>query len=649
MVPVFLLIMLPQTSSAAGELQITFQIKDVTRNQEVFNRYQIQPTLLFENIYKARVSTDVLAKMENDGDLNYAEADGKLAAAQIVKTDDPFFTTDDMLDSKQWYLPKTHVPEAWAYTTGSEAVVVAIIDTGIHASHIELNDGRVGEGFDVIANKIIPANSDSDNNGHGTAVAGVIGAIPNNGKGIAGIDWKVKLMPVKALAEDGSGDTSAVAQAIVWAADHGASIINLSLGGVSFGSDMTMSNAISYAYNKGSLLISAAGNDTSDRGLNLDKSPVYPVCGDNGQNMIIGVAATDTLDQKASFSNFGASCIDISAPGKRIVTSTFLPSDPANNILIYGSGTSLATPVVSGIAALIKASNLNLSNVEIRNILLRTADNIDAVNQTTCLDTSCNGFLGKGRVNALSAIKPQPIPNGSLLRDLSTGQIYFVNNGVKQLVTQTVFLERGFNLNDVISDTTGQLANYTIGNALTPAEGTLIKSPDSPQVYVINSGLKRPLTYLVFISRGYKFSNIKTLPTTEVDSYALGDWYWPPDGTMVLVKGNPTVYVMDKQVVRPVTYFVFTQRKLSFAKVINVTADEFSHVPKPTDIFWLAPVEGTLIKSDTDPSIYVIENGERRILSYDAFASRGYKFSNVKTLPQAEIEVIGAGLPILVL
>jgi hypothetical protein len=646
-VPVFLLLPV-RTLAATSEtlVPITFQIKNVQDNKSVFEYYDLEPVPLFQNIFKTKVPSSIFNLMQTDRRLAYAQFDRRIQAAAIVTTNDPFFTTSETNEDRQWYLAKTHIPEAWGYTRGSSSVTVAIIDTGIHASHIELNDGRIGEGFDITTNKLIPANSNSDDNGHGTAVAGVIGGIPDNQKGIAGINKNIKIMPIKALAADGTGDTSDVAAGLVWAADHGASIINLSLGGPGFGSDMTLSNAISYAYNKGSLLISAAGNDLADHGLNLDKSPIYPVCGDNGQNMIIGVAATDVNDQKASFSNFGAQCIDISAPGKRIVTSAFLPSDPADNILIYGSGTSLATPIVSGIAALVKANNPNLSNVEIRSILLKSADNIEFVNQTSCLGGSCNGFLGKGRINALSAIAPQPIANGTLMRDLSTGNIYFLLNGTKRLVSTLVFTERGFNLNNVVNDLSGQLNSYIFGPALTPSEGTLIKSPTDAQVYVINQEMKRPLTYLVFISRGYSFANIKTLPQSEVDSYALGDWYWPPDGTMVLIKGNPTVYVMDKQVRRAVTYFVFTQRKLSFSKVVNVTTNEFSHVPVPPDEFWLSPLDGTLIKSAADPGIYVIENSVKRLISYNVFVARKYKFSSVKTLPQSEVDVIANGSPL---
>jgi len=578
--------------------------------------------------------------------VSWAESRGT-AKAFVITTTDPYFTTDSNTIDKQWYLQKTKIPQAWEYTEGSSSVIVAVIDTGIHASHVELNDGRVIAGYNAITGKDIPANSDSDDNGHGTAVAGVIGAIPNNNKGIAGVNWNIKLMPIKALASDGSGDLVDVSKGIVWAADHGANIINLSLGGSGFPASQILSNAITYAYNLGVLIVAAAGNDLADRGSNLDSAPVYPICADNGQNMVLGVAATDVNDQKVDFSNFGFNCVDISAPGKRILTTAFLPSNPSENVLVYGSGTSMATPIVSGIAALLKSTNVNLSNVDLRNVLLKTADNIDAFNQTACLGGSCNGFLGKGRVNALTAIAPHPITEGSLVRETATGNIYSIRNNAKRLVSTFVFNQRGFDPANVTNEVSGQLASFPTSNPVPPLEGTLIKSVNDPEVFIINQELKRPLTYLVFVSRGLNFADVKTLPDLDVVGFRLGEWYWPPDATMVLVAGNPLVYVMDAQVRRPVTYFVFTQRHLSFAKVIKVTADEFSHVPSPADQYWLPPIDGSLIKSDIDPGIYVIENGARRLLSYDSFVARGYKFNAVKTLPQVEIDVIAPGLPIL--
>jgi len=655
--PVFLLApIFSFAQNSAYTINVIFSLNNKIGISDVLNKYQLDAkkvyfskSIALNGVYKASVGTDVFDQMKNDNSFQYVEEDSKVQAATITisqTASDPFFTMDPTAIDKQWYLAKTRVPDAWDYSKGDKNVVVAVVDTGIHASHIELNDGRIIDGFDVLTGTAIGLGADSDDNGHGTAVAGVIGAIPNNGMGIAGIDWNVKIMPVKVLAADGTGEISDVSAGIVWATDHGANIINLSLGGQGFTADATLSNAITYAYNKGVLIVAASGNDAQDNGRNLDVNPVYPVCNDNGLNMVIGVAATDENDQKAAFSDYGSHCIDISAPGKKIITAAFLPTDPANNILIYGSGTSLATPIVSGIAALIKSSNMNLSNVEIRDILLNTSDNINELNQTNCAGGSCNGFLGKGRVNAFSAIVPKPISEGSLFREIVTDNIFIVSGGVKRLVSDYVFKERGFSADSVIVDMTNQLSHVPDGLPLPPLDGTLIKAQSDPTVFIINQEMKRPLTSLVFKSRGYRFSNVATLPDSEVALYQTGDWYWPPDGTLVLVSGNPTVYVMDKGVRRPVTFFVFNQRHLSFSKVASVTADEFIHIPLPPDLFWLPPLDNTLIKSGADPGIYLIESGTKRLLSLNAFLSKGYSFSNVKVLPESEMDVIVTGTTI---
>lgn len=595
--------------------------------------------------YSISGDSQLLASMRANSRISFAEPDVKISAA-ILKTNDPYFPTDTLNVDAQWYLKTIKIPDAWIYGTGSRDVKVAIIDTGIHASHIELNDGRVIAGYNVVDDVPIGSNTNSDDNGHGTAVAGIIGAISNNGKGIAGINWDVSLMPVKALSADGSGNASDLAQAIVWAADNGANIINLSLGGPGFGADQALNSAISHAYGKGVLIISAAGNDLADQGLNLDTTPVYPICSDNGKNMVIGVAASDINDQKASFSNFGISCVDITAPGKRILTTAYLPSDPSNNILIYASGTSLATPIVTGVAALLKASNPSLTQDDMRNILLKSADNIDELNPTQCLGTSCAGFLGKGRVNAFSALSPKPILDGSVTKDSATGSLYLIEGGKKRPISNFVFQQRGFTEGQVVVQTDGQLNSVPLGNPLMPYEGTLVKSPDSPTVYIINQDLKRPLTFLVFQSRGYNFSDVKTIPTADLTAMPTGEWYWPPDGTMVVVKGNPTIYVMDDGVKRPVTYFVFIQRKLSFSRVVNVTQDEFGHIPNAPDIYWLAPLNGTLVKSLNSNEVYYISDSAKHAVSYDVFVARKFSFANIKTLPQAEVDVILPGSPL---
>lgn len=650
---VFLFGLPRQNAVSANDLPVVFALTPDADQAALMRDYDLDGlTAVFgENpvlpkTFRIKLSERQLAELRKDARVSYATLDKKIQAA-AVSTSDPFFTVDQTAEDLQWYLAKIQLPEAWQYGKGSQNVIVAVIDTGIHASHIELNDGRVIAGYDTTQKKDIFANSNSDENGHGTAVAGVIGAIANNSRGIAGINWNVKLMPLKALNSDGTGEISSVAAAIVWAADHGAQIINLSLGGPGFGADQTLNNAIKYAFEKNVLIVAAAGNDLAEQGINLDTTPVFPICSDLGSNMVLGVAASDINDRKAEFSNFSINCVDLTAPGKKILTTAFLPSEPANNILIYGSGTSLATPIVSGIAALLKANNPNLSNTGLRDILLAAADKIDDLNQDNCLGSSCNGFLGRGRINALTALAPKPISEGSLIQEATTGKIYLITGGNKRFVSGFVFQQRGFKDSDVALETNNQLISFVEGPALPPLGGTLIKADNDPTVFVIHQEVKRPLTYLVFLSRNYSFANVHTLSSSEINNFVTGEWYWPPDGTMVLVENDPTVYVMDKEVRRPVTYFVFIQRKLSFAKVVKVTQDEFSHLPGPSDGFWLPPLDGTLVKSVQDPTVYLLVDGTRHGITYEAFLARKLSFKNVVILPQAELDVIAPGEPII--
>ncbi|MBI2607525.1 MAG: S8 family serine peptidase [Candidatus Doudnabacteria bacterium] len=637
----------------ATSVKIIFALKEGVEVQDIVVDYQLLDNqLLFAAskglapTFTAAVKSGLLGKLNSDKRLLYAEADTKVLASKIT-TNDSFFTTDDNNQNSQWYLPKIKIPDAWEFSKGSSSVKVAIVDTGIHASHIELNDGRVIGGYNSITKETILPQASSDDNGHGTAVAGIIGAIPNNGRGLSGINWNISLMPIKALDAAGNGFISSVASGIVRAVDEGADIINLSLGGPGFGADATLNSAVKYAFDRGVLVVAAAGNDLAEFGSNLDINPVYPICSDLGQNMVLGVAATDVTDQKADFSNFGINCVDLSAPGKRILTTAFIPSDPANNILIYGSGTSLATPLVSGVAALLKAKNPTLTNIQLRDILIKSVDDISNLNKTNCLGTSCNGFLGSGRLNALKALTPTPFSDGDLIRESGTNRIFLLTDGTKHYVSQFVFDQKGFSLANVVNETSGQLSTYTEGAPLLPVEGTLIKAENNPTVYIIHENVKRALTFLVFNSRKFSFADVRSLPSPDVALFPEGDWFWPPDGTMVLVSSDPTVYVMDQEVRRPVTFLVFNLRKLSFANVVTVSPDELTHIPVPEDSYWLAPPEGTLVKSVSDPTVYTIENASRRGLTGVAFTNRGLSFGAIHVLPQAELEVIKPGDPII--
>ncbi len=228
----------------------------------------------------------------------------------------------------QYGLVAIRAPQGWQYSTGSASVTIAIVDTGIQLSHPDLA-GKITPGFNFI-NGTSNAN---DDNGHGTFIAGIAAATTNNGIGVAGVSWGARLMPVKVLNASGSGTYADVAQGIIWATDHGAQVINLSLGGTS--PSFVLENAVDYAYSHGVTLAAASGNT----GSNVVEYPAhYP--------HVIAVAATDASNNRWPSSNFGPQ-LSLSAPGVSIQSTDIGGYG-------YGTGTSAATAFVSGLAAILR-------------------------------------------------------------------------------------------------------------------------------------------------------------------------------------------------------------------------------------------------------------------------------------------------------
>jgi subtilisin family serine protease len=234
-------------------------------------------------------------------------------------------------------------PKAWGLERGVYSTLVAVVDTGVQLNHPDLS-ARLVPGHDFVNRDSRP----SDDNGHGTAVAGVVAATANS-LGVAGMCMRCHVMPVKALDANGMGWWSIAAKAIIWAADHHADIINMSFGGPSGGS--VLGNAVAYARSKGTVVIGAAGNDHST-------SKFFPAA----YFGVISVAGSDDLDRRIDWSNYSTRWVDVTAPG--CTYTTHRGSD-------YGSfcGTSAATPVVSGIAALIESAKPSLSRSQIESIL----------------------------------------------------------------------------------------------------------------------------------------------------------------------------------------------------------------------------------------------------------------------------------------
>jgi subtilisin family serine protease len=271
-------------------------------------------------------SAATIAALRNDPNVAYVEVD-RVRKATDVTPDDPMYT-----EGLQPELAQVNLPAAWQTTTGS-AVKIAVVDTGVTVKG-DLT-GAVSGGYDFVNGDSKP----DDDYGHGTTVASLIAARGNNGAGMAGVCWQCTILPVKVLDNLGSGYDSTVAKGIVYAADNGAKVINLSLGGA--GSTTVLSDAVAYANNKGVLVVAAAGNDG-------DTVRSYPAA----YTDVVAVAATArNSDTRASFSNYNSSTdhwVDVSAPGD--VTGM----DTEGNYNTGEQGTSFSSPIVAGIAGLVK-------------------------------------------------------------------------------------------------------------------------------------------------------------------------------------------------------------------------------------------------------------------------------------------------------
>lgn len=376
------------------------------------------------------VSIDDLDNAGADDVAKQYEAMSELVAyaepVQEIRLDDPpvtsrtkYYDTGDVKSSpndpqfaEQWALNNTgqnggkanaHIDalKAWAKTQGSSEVVVAVLDTGVDYTHTDLaenmwirpeslpeyTDDELGtindlHGFDANVN----ASDPMDENGHGTHCAGIIGAEGDNGEGIAGINWHVKIMPLKFLGRGGFGSTKDAIEAINYAIDRKKNGVNIRVINASWGSTQkskALEDAIRAAGDAGILFVAAAGNSSTDN----DKRGHFPSNYDLPN--VISVAALDRYDVLASFSNFGAKTVHVAAPGREIL-STWL-----NDEYREASGTSMAAPQVAGIAALIVASEPKISMAKLRERILKSVDPID-------------GLFGKvvvgGRLNAAKAL-----------------------------------------------------------------------------------------------------------------------------------------------------------------------------------------------------------------------------------------------------
>lgn len=330
-------------------------------------------------------------------------------AAQQISSVHAAFIPNDEDFSLQRYLNKVRAPQAWDIVRErilQKDIIIALLDTGVDIDHPELKeaiwmntDEIPGDGIDNDNNTYIDdihgwdfIESSSDPRPklsedyafeaaqHGTVVAGVVAAKMNNIVGIAGASMGAKIMPLRVLDSAGSGNTLLLAQAIDYAVENGADIINLSLVGEVL--DQNLVESIDTAYRSGVAVVAASGNQESG-GINLNTNPHYPVCDTGELNKVLGIAAVDEFNRQTSFSNYGSRCIDLSAPGTNFYSTQWVIEDNEEFSEAYGGGwigTSVAAPLVSSALALVKKVSPNLSVDEMYRAVLSSTRSLQSTN-----------------------------------------------------------------------------------------------------------------------------------------------------------------------------------------------------------------------------------------------------------------------------
>jgi subtilisin family serine protease len=433
---------------------------------------------------RSRDVAALIARLAESEDVEYVEPNYVLYA--LATPDDPYFT-----DGSLWGLNKISAPLAWDISTGAATNVVGVVDTGVNYSHPDLaaniwsaptsftvNIGGVDitcaqgtHGFNAIKNTCDPL----DDNNHGTHVSGTIGAVGNNGVGVVGVNWTARIMGLKFLSARGSGTTSDAVDAIEFAIqakakfgdDANVRVLSNSWGGGGY--SQALYQEIQRAYAADMLFTAAAGNN----GTNTDVSTYYPA-GYNVGN-VVAVAATDSNDVLASWSNYGATSVDLAAPGVGILSTV------RNGYASY-SGTSMATPHVSGVAALV-LSVCGLTTSDLKSVILGNVDSVDGLAEKV----ATGGRLDAAKAVAnCGAVTPPPlVPDFSITASPASRS---VRRGQTATYTITVVPSNGFTEEVTLEPSaqaavTVDLSSYTVTGG--SGSVTLTASSSSKGTYTI--------------------------------------------------------------------------------------------------------------------------------------------------------------------
>lgn len=477
-------------------------------NDEVFATVdQRNVKILEKNGYKLErlnlKSSPNLYKVKNQNAGTLTLIAEKFLIKQKVVRKEYKVTANDTYYEIQWNIPKIKADEAWSSgATGSNTITVAVLDTGLNIGrdpvknpvHEDLvgrlwqntgetadnsidddGNGKIDDtdGWNFVENNNNPSPIDGGSvDGdfrHGTLVAGVIGANTDNSKGVAGLDWNTKIMPLRVMDNNGNGWTDDIAFGIEYAADNGAKVINMSLGYAhEYGPDPTLEAAINYAHERGVVLVAASGNDAL--GVN------YPAASPN----VIAVGATDQNDNRASFSSYGPE-LDVVAPGVSIPTTGINWDGSAYTSNTYWSagGTSLATPHVAALVGLIASEEPSYTNSQIEAVVGIWANKVFGTN-----GQSRDDQYGFGRIETKDSIF-----NSRLMGASDTGRVYYVNTNKEKhpFNNAQTFISWGFSWSDVGWGTESLEESFSTANNIT----SLPRSIADGKIYLVENSQKR--------------------------------------------------------------------------------------------------------------------------------------------------------------
>jgi len=436
----------------SGTAKASAQKAHLIAGATVIRSFKIVPDVEHVRLSKGLAVKNAIAQYMSNPDVEYAEPNyiRKIASTEVIPSD-LYFRDQWALRNTGQYAYGTEgadidATEAWRVSTGSYDITIAVLDTGVDYNHNDLAsnmwrnlsecNGVAGvdddtnlfvddcagwnfvtcESFEDFEDRwdisftcsqvSTESNDPMDENGHGTHVAGIIGAIGNNQTGVAGVMWRTHILPVRVFNQFGEGTDSDVVRGIDYAVKMGAKVINASWG--AYGESLTLYNAISAANSHGVLFVAAAGNDSN----NNDLTPYYPASYPFGN--IISVAATDQNDVRVPFSNFGYTSVDVGAPGTYIISTVPTSMDNGYSYLEQDSGTSMAAPHVTGLAGLLYSYYYNFDSTQIRNMILSYVN----------LIPSLDGWVSsRGRINAARSMFALCEPYDLTLNQVSAFQI----------------------------------------------------------------------------------------------------------------------------------------------------------------------------------------------------------------------------------